>query len=72
MKFVIKEVALAWEKITPLTIRCSWRKLLPPETDTTDHEVSVPTQSESVENFQSLRQNLSEADIRHNRMARGR
>ena len=35
MKVVVEKIALSWNEITPLTIRRSWRKLLPLEDSST-------------------------------------
>lgn len=65
MKVVAETVAVAWDQITTTTIRRSWRKLLPIEDEDTmdgDHD-NEPTDSDFVDNFQRLGQELDESDV---------
>ena len=66
MKVVAEKVALAWDELTPTTIRRSWRKLLPIEESQSTEETSsdnAPLNSDFEEDSRSLGLDLSETDV---------
>ena len=76
MKVVVEKISLAWDQITPVTIRRSWRKLIPlANTSPTSHEHSSdnepnaadsdgePNATEFVDMFQSMGHTLTEDEV---------
>lgn len=65
MKVVIEKIALSWNEITPLTIRRSWRKLLPLEDSPTMEDTmdDGPANSEFMHDFLDLGHDLDETEI---------
>ena len=52
MKVVVEKISLAWDQITPVTIRRSWRKLIPLADTTPSNIDSEPTAAEFIDVFQ--------------------
>ena len=66
MKVAAEKVALSWDELTPMTIRRSWRELLPIEESSTTEETSPDNDllnSDFEEDFRSLDQDLAETDV---------
>ena len=63
MKVVVEKISLAWDQITPVTIRRSWRKLIPLADTTPSNIDSEPTAAEFIDVFQSMGHALSEDEV---------
>ena len=64
MKVVVEKIAIAWDEMSPVTIRRSWRKLYPLKPHDVEESLdNEPNNSEFLDDFRSLGEHLVETDI---------
>ena len=60
---MIEKTAIAWDQISPQTIRHSWWKLIPIEEGDSAGQEDLPSNAELADSFQTLGYEFQEGDI---------